>query len=87
MEKEDRKQLTKYHYIIITICVFIGLSIFRYFYRSQNNNSEIEMDKSSIIVDGKQYEVQTPSEQKIDEETLKQLLNDPETKEFLDQKD
>lgn len=83
-EKKD-KQLTKTHIIILVVAILSIITLFRIYHRSHNQYSEMEMNNTIIQVDGENYEVHTPDNQNIDEETLKELLNDPETKEFLEE--
>jgi len=85
VEREENQKVKKPNILLIAACTIIALSAIRYYRQNLRDSPDIKMEKTLVTVDDKQYEVHRPEEDDIDKETLEGLLNDPETKKFLEE--
>ena len=78
---KNENEVPRKNLVLIGICTFLAISAFSY---CRQHSFESGMDKTLISIDGTDYKVLTPEESEIDRETIEALLNDPETKKFLE---
>ncbi len=84
-EENNQQQMTTTHYVIMAVCIILALTIFRYFHRNQTPTSDFEWTERTVEIQGKTYKALTPKNQNIDDETLHELWNDPETLEYMEE--